>query len=92
MASTTRPNGGRLGLAIAALACAALTMTGVGPARAAAEPAAAITVRGYLRDTTGRFTRIEPPHATATKPGGINNRGQITGAYPSTVEQAGRTT
>jgi hypothetical protein len=33
-----------------------------------------------------------PGSSRRTKPGGINNRGQITGAYPSTVEQAGRTT
>jgi hypothetical protein len=101
MASTTRPNGGRLGLAtaalaIAALACAALTMIGLGPAwaaaspttsaapppsTAAAEPPAAVTLRSYLRDPSGRFTGIEPPGATVTKVGGINNRSELVGGY-----------
>jgi hypothetical protein len=41
----------------------------------------AVTQRGFLRDRDGEFTVAEPPGATLTKPGGLNNRGEITFKY-----------
>jgi probable HAF family extracellular repeat protein len=43
--------------------------------------------RGFRRDARGRFTTIDLPGATQTKPLRINDRGQISGAY---IDTAGR--
>ena len=77
----------RHALAAAAIA-AALAMAGATPAPATppsaaetAEAPAPTTTRSYLRDRQGRFATIEPPDATLTKAGGINDRGEIVGGY-----------
>jgi uncharacterized membrane protein len=51
---------------------------------AAAEPeSATLAVLGYLGDRHGNVTSIDPPGSEATKPGDINNRGQVVGTgYP----------
>jgi hypothetical protein len=38
-----------------------------------------LTLRGYLRGRDGGFARLDPPGSEATKPGDINNRGQVVG-------------
>jgi uncharacterized membrane protein len=91
MTSTTRPASLRLGLAIAAMACAALTLTGGGLASAAAahpagSAAQAGTLGGFLyrTDRFGRaaFTPLpDVPGAAITAHLGINEHGQITGSY-----------
>jgi hypothetical protein len=40
-----------------------------------------LTLRGFVRERNGEFTVAEPPGATLTKPGGINNRGDILFKY-----------
>jgi uncharacterized membrane protein len=78
----------RLLALVGAVASAAPSLAGPGSAPAAAETTAvaaeappAITLRGFLRDPRGGFTVVEPPGATTTKAGGINNRGEIVGGY-----------
>jgi probable HAF family extracellular repeat protein len=89
MASTSRPNGGRLGVTIAALACLALITPGAGPA-AAADPVgptigATIGTTGGLLARTGPFGRAvltplrDVPRAAITAHLGINGHGQVTG-------------
>ena len=47
---------------------------------ATAEPEpAAVTLRGCVRQTNGDFTVADPPGTMLTKPGGINNRGDMFG-------------
>jgi len=91
MSSQRSISSGRRKLAgvVAAAALAALTVASSGPASAAGEPSAsepdpsALTLRGFLRDRNGEFTTIEPPGATATKVGGLSDRGEVVGiGYP----------
>jgi hypothetical protein len=78
--------------AVAAIAAAAALAGGAGglaPASAeaqagapAADEPAPVMLRGYLLDRRkGRLTTIEPPGAITTKPGEINNRGEVIGGY-----------
>jgi probable HAF family extracellular repeat protein len=39
------------------------------------------TIRGFVRDLDGDYTRIDVPDAPLTFPYGINNRGQVVGFY-----------
>ena len=73
--------------AFSAVTLAALTVANAGVAaatgdHATAEPEpAAVTLRGCVRQTNGDFTVADPPGAMLTKPGGINNRGDILFKY-----------
>jgi hypothetical protein len=72
---------------------AALTFASVGPVGATGaaghqtpgepEPPA-VTLRGFLRERDAELTVAEPPGATATKPGGLNNRGELVFKYLDT--------
>ena len=89
MTSTPRPNAGRPGLAVTALACVALTITGLGPA--SATPAASARRGPEPADTSGGllyrtrradFTPLHGvPGAAFTAHIGLNDQGQITGTY-----------
>ena len=82
MTSLTIATIGRRVAAIAAAAAVALTVAGAGVAAAGDEPdPPAVTLRGFVRAKDGAFTVAEPPGATLTKPGGINNRGDILFKY-----------
>ena len=59
---------------------AGVAATGGDHATAEREPPA-VTLRGFVRGKDGEFTVAEPPDATLTKPGGINNRGDILFKY-----------
>ena len=73
--------------AFAAAAVVALTVAGAGVAVAAGDQATAepeppaLTLRGFVREKDGEFAVAQPPGATLTKPGGINNRGDILFKY-----------
>lgn len=45
-----------------------------------ADPSAA-TLHGFLRQTDGEFSAVEPPDATSAKPSGVNNRGDLIFKY-----------
>ena len=70
-----------------ATSLAVLTVAGAGVAAAAGDQATeqpeppALTLRGFVRDSDGEFRMSEPPGATLTKPGGINNRGDVLFKY-----------
>jgi hypothetical protein len=79
----------RVMAALIAAALVGMTVGGSPPASAepqagatTADESAEVVLRGYLLDhRRGRFTTIEPPDAISTKPGEINNRGEIVGGY-----------
>ena len=64
-----------------------MTVASAGVAAAAGDHATAepeppaVTLRGFVREKNGEFTVAEPPGATLTKPGGINNRGDVLFKY-----------
>jgi uncharacterized membrane protein len=66
----------------AATVLAALVVTVQPAASEAVDAPPSLTLSGYLRDESGRFTKVLPPGATGSKLGDINNRGEIVGAYP----------
>jgi hypothetical protein len=73
-------------LLLAAFAALGWTLPAPVGAQATAEDPAPITSVGFLRDERGRFRSIVPPGAAATKPGGLNNRGELVGVgYPDLV-------
>ena len=79
-----RPSGGgvRAATALAALAVAGAGIAAAAGDQATAEPEPpAVTLRGFVRAKNGEFGVAEPPGATLTKPGGINNRGAILFKY-----------
>ena len=84
---TTITSARRIVAFAAATALATLTLPANGQAAAAVDQApadpepAALTLRGFVRDRDGEFRVAEPPGATLTKPGGINNRGDILFKY-----------
>jgi uncharacterized membrane protein len=89
MTSTPRPNAGRQGLAVTALACVALTITSQGPASATPAasarraPGPAATSGGLLyRTRRADFTPLRGVTGAAlTAHIGLNDHGQITGTY-----------
>jgi hypothetical protein len=73
--------------AAAVLAALVVTVKPAASADARAEAGAvdtppSLTLIGYLRDESGRFTKVLLPGAAGSKLGDINNRGEIVGAYP----------
>jgi probable HAF family extracellular repeat protein len=47
------------------------------------------SVRGFLRDKRGRFTRIDVPGASSTLPTGVNDRGRVVGFYEDSARPTG---
>ena len=47
------------------------------------DPIVLLDARGFLRDTTGRLTRIDVPGAPRTLALGMNDHGQVVGTYES---------